>query len=313
MGICICCCCNQQKTECLETTLIIFQSFQIVVLILALLLIDWEIATTLTLVINIIILVFILFNLITAILIKIFRDQEKIYYKHKKVCTIFAYMDLFLSIISIFLSILSESIISEKIYQYDHPCLYRLSEINDYNLRLLAVTNETLIKRYCDNLDDVEDFYWHNKRSAFKDILMSYVCSSVVEILSLLSAFFYYNDLKRIKYCVKGSMNEEKGFIKYGQLGGFKGKVGEKKEIKKMINTEDSAQKGKTTNVVNVNKNISVENSMIWNSDKKKNNENDLEKEGAKEFEEISLTGKNPSTKDIRQPDEMSNDLKLFY
>ena len=313
MGICICCCCNQQKTECLETTLIIFQSFQIVVLILALLLIDWEIATTLTLVINIIILVFILFNLITAILIKIFRDQEKIYYKHKKVCTIFAYMDLFLSIISIFLSILSESIISQKIYEYDHPCLYRLSEIDGYNLRALAVTNETLIKRYCDNLDDVEDFYWHNKRSAFKDILMSYVCSSVVEILSLLSAFFYYNDLKRIKYCVKGSMNEEKGFIKYGQLGGFKGKVGEKKEIKKMINTEDSAQKGKTTNVVNVNKNISVENSMIWNSDKKKNNENDLEKEGAKEFEEISLTGKNPSTKDIRQPDEMSNDLKLFY
>ena len=313
MGICICCCCNQQKTECLETTLIIFQSFQIVVLILALLLIDWEIATTLTLVINIIILVFILFNLITAILIKIFRDQEKIYYKHKKVCTIFAYIDLFLSIISIFLSILSESIISEKIYQYDHPCLYRLSEIDGYNLRLLAVTNETLIKRYCDNLDDVEDFYWYNKRSAFKDILMSYVCSSVVEILSLLSAFFYYNDLKRIKYCVKGSMNEEKGFIKYGQLGGFKGKVGEKKEIKKMINTEDSAQKGKTTNVVNVNKNISVENSMIWNSDKKKNNENALEKEGAKEFEEISLTGKNPSTKDIRQPDDMSNDLKLFY
>ena len=320
MGICICCCCNKQKTECLETTLIIFQSIEFVVLILALLLIDWNIASKPALVINVIIFLYVIFNLITIILFKIFREQEKIYNEHKKLCTIIAYISLFYSILSIFLSIISESIISEKIYEYDHPCLYRLSEINNGNTRLLAVNDEDLIKNYCDSLIYVEDFFWHNRRSAYKDIIMSYVCSSIIQIFSLLSTFFYYNEMKRIQYCVKGRMNEEKGVIKYGQLGGYLGKVGEMKEIKRIINTEESLQKGKETNVVNIinaNKNISEDNSMAWNIDKRKNkekeNENEPEKEDMKEFDDISLSGKNTSSKDNKPPDEMSNDLKLFY
>jgi hypothetical protein len=52
MGICICCCCNKQKTECLETTLIVFQSIEIVFLILGLILINWDIASKSTLIIN---------------------------------------------------------------------------------------------------------------------------------------------------------------------------------------------------------------------------------------------------------------------
>ena len=65
MGICICCCCNKQKTECIETTLIVFQSIEIVFLILSLFLIEWDIAGSLGLIINILILLFLIFNLLT--------------------------------------------------------------------------------------------------------------------------------------------------------------------------------------------------------------------------------------------------------
>ena len=42
--------------------------------------------------------------------------------------------------------------------------------------------------------------------------------------------------------------------------------------------------------------------------------ENEIEKEGMNEFEELSnISAKNPSTKDNKQLDEMSNDLQVFY
>ena len=61
-------------------------------------------------------------------------------------------------------------------------------------------------------------------RSSNKDIVMSYLCSSIIEIFSLIGAFFWYNLVRRIKYCVEGKMNEETGLIIYGPLGGYKGK-----------------------------------------------------------------------------------------
>ena len=318
MGICICCCCNKHKTACVETTLIVFQSIEIVFLILGLILIQWDIASKIALIIYIFLLIFLLFNLISVILFKVFREYEKIYTKYKKLCTIFAYVAMFLSIICFFLSIISESIVSEKIYQYDHPCLYRLSNRTDLTSRLLAEHNETLIKNYCDNnLKTVFDIFWYNRRSAYKDIIMSYICSSIVEVLSLLSVFFYYNDMKRIKYCIKGRMNEENGLIIYGKLGEYQGKMGEKKDVKKAVKRDDTPQKTKENNMLKINKNnyISEDNSIILDSNKKKkNNEIELENEGMKELEDLSnISGKNPSTKDHKHGDEMSNDLQIFY
>ena len=316
MGICICCCCNKQKTECLETTLIVFQSIEIVFLILGLILINWDIASKSTLIINIFILLFLLFNLSTAILFKVFREYEKIYTKYKKLCTIFAYIALGLSISCFFLSIISESLISEKIYQYDHPCLYRLSNRTSLKERNLAQHNETLIKYYCDNnLQNEYDAFWYNRRSAYKDIIMSYICSSIIEALSLISAFFYYNDMRRIKYCVRGKMSEESGYIKYGHLGEYHGKIGEKKNIK-VIKKTDLPQKTKeNNNVLNMNKNnnISIDdyNSILSNNNRMKL-KNDMKNDDIYLEELSDISKKNPSTKDQKRS-ELSNELDIFY
>ena len=198
------------------------------------------------------------------------------------------------SILCFVISILSESLISEKIYKYDHPCLYRLSNINNNNTnRLLTISNktkidnETLIKNICDNnitdIHDVDSIFWYNKRSAPKDIAMSYICSSIIEVLSLIGAFFWYNDIRRIKYCIKNRMNDERGLIIYGPLGGYMGKNTEKNRNKiigneEVINMKDNNKLNMNVkmNIKKGNNNLSNNNSSIGFKEKNKKIKNDI-------------------------------------
>jgi hypothetical protein len=225
---------------------------------------------------------------------------------------------MILSAVCFFLAIVSESIISENIYQYDHPCLYLLPDDEDNTNRRLEIRDEDLIKVYCETILDV---FWYNKRSAYKDILMPYICSTLIEIFSLLSVFFYYNDMKRIKYCIKGTMNEDSGFIKYGQFGDYQGKVGEKAVVK--VKKNETAKKLKETNSIlnmNLNKNNLLEDNSIIFKKNLNNNVYNYEKEIGREdnneldIEEISnISRKNPSTNEQKQSLDISNDLEVFY
>ena len=67
MGICICCCCNKKNTECLENTLIVFNSIEIVFLLLGLILIEWKIVTNLNLVLNLIMFLLLIFSLVILV------------------------------------------------------------------------------------------------------------------------------------------------------------------------------------------------------------------------------------------------------
>jgi hypothetical protein len=223
MGICICCCCNKKETESIENTLLVFNAIEIFFLLFGLILIEWRIASTLCLVLNILIILFLASMLAIVIIFKIFRDNKSIYSKCRKVCYILAYVGMGLSIACVVLSILSESLISQKVNEYEHPCMYKFNEKSDTR-RALVFHNETEIKKICEDVDknnigEVFAYHW----SATKEIVISYICASIIEIFSLIGAFYWYNDVRRIKYCIQRKMNEEKGLIKYGQLGGYKG------------------------------------------------------------------------------------------
>jgi hypothetical protein len=223
MGICICCCCNKKETESIENTLLVFNAIEIFFLLFGLILIEWRIASTLCLVLNILIILFLASMLAIVIIFKIFRDNKSIYSKCRKVCYILAYVGMGLSIACVVLSILSESLISQKVNEYEHPCMYKFNEKSDTR-RALVFYNETDIKKRCDSVDknDIDGVFAHHW-SATKEIIISYICASIIEIFSLIGAFYWYNDVRRIKYCIQRKMNEEKGLIKYGQLGGYKG------------------------------------------------------------------------------------------
>ena len=259
MGICICCCCNKKTTDCLENTLIVFNAINIVFYILEFILIDWKVVSTIVLIINIFILVFLVFNITTLILVKIFRELETIYTIRRKLCYIFAYISMFLTIACFFLAVVAESVASEKIYNYDHPCLYKYKKKEDSNNRILAETiyDEEEIKIKCESLNT--DAFWPNERSTSKDIVMSYLCCSITEIFCLFGAFMWYNLIKRIKYCVKGKIFEGGGLINYGTLGSY-------------IPKDNLKSKGKSTRKLNGSETIYVKNNM--NATKKTSNIN---------------------------------------
>ena len=320
MGICICCCCNKKETDCLENSLITFNSIETIFMILGLILIDWKIATALLLIINIFILLFSAFNLAILVVVKLLRGNGEILTTKRKLCYIFGYVCMSLSILSFFLAVLSESLISEKIYKYDRPCLYLLNETSS-NSRLLAEYNETIIKENCET--SIWTYFTYNMRSSYKDIVMSYLCSSIIEIFSLIGAFFWYNLVRRIKYCVEGKMNEETGLIIYGPLGGYKGKKTEKKnKLEKDGNVARNDDFLYIKKNLNVNMNMKRNRSNLSNNnsstENNKRNKNDITKE---KNEDININNQEEEYEETHQ-DENKNqntqkehyiDLDDFY
>ena len=163
---------------------------------------------------------------------------------------------MFLTIACFFLAVVAESVASEKIYNYDHPCLYKYEEKEDSNNRILAIYDEEEIEEECENENNP---FWENKRSTSKDIVMSYLCCSITEIFCLFGAFMWYNLIKRIKYCVKGKIFEGGGLINYGTLGSY-------------IPKDNLKSKGKSTRKLNGSETIYVKNNM--NATKKTSNIN---------------------------------------
>ena len=272
MGICICCCCNKKDTDCIENTLIIFISIESFFLLLGLILIDWKIVAYSNLAINLILFFILIFSLAILVIFKILRGNDTIYTKNRKLCYILGYIGMSFSIVCLFLSILSESLISENIYKYDHPCLFRLLNeninigSNNHGLRILSTSDfneEEHIKEICANSNK----FLYYKRSAPKDIAMSYICSTIIEIFSLIGAFFWYNDIRRIKYCIKNRMNDERGLIIYGPLGGYMGQNSENNietiKIKNdaIIYNQDNVNLN-MNNIKNKNNNLSNNNSL---------------------------------------------------
>ena len=123
MGICICCCCNKHKTSCLENTLIVFNTINFLIYILVFILIENDCITNLLKYINFIPFVFIIFNILTLVLVKIFVEFETIFTTQRKLSYIFAYISMFMTIFCFFISVLLHSLWSEKIDENEEKCL----------------------------------------------------------------------------------------------------------------------------------------------------------------------------------------------
>lgn len=335
MGICICCCCNKKNTDCIENTLIVFTSIEIVFLIISLILIEWKIAAKINLALNIFILLFLACCLAILIIFKFFREYETIYSKYRKLCYILSYLGMSFSIACIILSILSESLISEKIYQYDHPCINKLSKFKQADIGKISQTsnvkredNETVINQICESIDDItkiSDIFWYNQRSAPKDIIMPYICSTLIEIFSLIGAFLWYNEARRIKYCIKTKLIEEKGMIIYGPLGWYEGinsKKGRNNGIAEIIyvrgnNLNMNLNMNSNKKIININNNISNPTSSSNEFDKNKKIKNEMTNvqndEIINEIDNESLKSKKSKEKNEKKEKDPSINSDEFY
>ena len=121
MGICICCCCNKHATNCLENSLIVFNTINFLFYILGFILIEKDCVTDL-LYINIIPFIFLFFNILTLVLVKIFVEFETIFTTQRKLCYIFAYISMILTIICFILTVIVHSLCSKRIDENEEKC-----------------------------------------------------------------------------------------------------------------------------------------------------------------------------------------------
>jgi hypothetical protein len=232
MGICICCCCNKHATNCLENSLIVFNTINFVFYILEFILIEKKCVTEIIYIINIIPFIFLFFNILTLVLVKIFVEFETIFTTQRKLCYIFAYISMALSIICFIFSVVVHSIGSKEI-------------------------------------DKQEENQEDNCKK--KDIIMFHLCCALTDVLCLIGSFMWYNLMKRIKYCIRGKMIEDRGLINYGVLGAYLGR-------------NNHRNKGKSTGRLDGSQTIYIKNTTRYNSNansfigtnKKRNNMNEI-------------------------------------
>lgn len=237
MGICICCCCNKYVSSCLENTLIVFNTINFLLYILGFILIERDCINGI-IYINIVPFVFLFFNLLTLVLVKIFVEYETIFTTQRKLCYIFAYISMFLSIICFILEI----------------------------VLLLVGLNKIFI-----NEDKCKD----------KDKVMFGLCVCLTGVLCLFGAFMWYNVMKRIKYCVRGKMIEDRGLINYGVLGAYLGRNNHKNKGKS-TGRIDGSETIYVKNNMNTTRNISNMNSFIG-TNRRDNNMNEISEQPEEE------------------------------
>jgi len=244
MGICICCCCNKYVSNCLENTLIVFNTLNFLFYILGFILIKTE-CISYIIYINIAPFVFLFFNLLTLVLVKIFVEYETIFTTKRKLCYIFAYISMLLSIICFVIEIVLLSLGLNKIF-------------NKKN------------KDKCNNQDKV----------------MLGLCVCLTGLLSLIGSFMWYNVMKRIKYCVRGKMIEDRGLINYGVLGAYLGRNNHKNKGKS-TGRIDGSETIYVKNNMNTTRNISNMNSFIGNN-RRDNNMNEIPEQPEEESDNFN-------------------------
>ena len=230
MGICICCCCNKHQTSCLENALIVFNTINFIFYILGFILIGKDCVQGL-IYINIIPFVFLFFNILTLVLVKIFVELGTIFTTQRKLSYIFAYISMFLSIICFVFAVLVASFCLKEILEHENICY-------------------------------------------LKDKIMIFLSCGLTGFLCLIGSFLWYNLMKRIKYCVRGKMIEDKGLINYGVLGAYLGRNNHKNKW-----NSTGRQYGNETiyskNNMNTSRNISNINPFVG-FNKKENNMNEI-------------------------------------
>ena len=100
---------------------------------------------------------------------------------------------------------------------------------------------------------------------------MFHLCCALTDVLCLIGSFMWYNLMKRIKYCIRGKMIEDRGLINYGVLGAYLGR-------------NNHRNKGKSTGRLDGSQTIYIKNTTRYNSNansfigtnKKRNNMNEI-------------------------------------
>ena len=125
MCICCCCCCNccnSFSSKCIELSIFLLTSLTFIFSILEISIIKWNHLTSTTFTLLIILVIFSSIMTISSLTILFYRFKKVINKKRNSMAICLARIGLFMSIISFFMSIISESMIQTKFNDLNHPC-----------------------------------------------------------------------------------------------------------------------------------------------------------------------------------------------
>jgi len=197
-------CCDNFSLQCIEFSLLINNSINLLITIFAMLILNWDHAGYKGLILYIFILILIIVNEIFIILITYWRKKIL---KLKFIPRVinFGFIGLVFSICLLIIFFATELIIKSQFNDKDYPCKnYRNASFSFFRI-LNAINGEHNKDDVCENLD--KNYYTNTVKHI--EYIMLYLDSSIVELLSIINICLWSNFLKKVKN-LNESSNEEK-------------------------------------------------------------------------------------------------------
>ena len=196
----ICCCCNfcnSFSSRCIELTIFVFSLCTLTFSLLDIIIIQWNHLNSGSFILLILLIVFSSITTLASIVINIYRFRRVINKNRNSLCACLARIGLFFSIISFFISIISESIIQTNFKNIDYPCkkVDNNNSFFNFDERRMLISND-----FCK--DKGSEYY--AGICSHLEYTISYLSSTINELCTLILVFLWYNDLKRIKEKVDG-------------------------------------------------------------------------------------------------------------
>ena len=204
---CFCCCdaCSSYSSKCVEFFILIISFISFILSILAFLFIKKDHLRLINYIMLIVLLIFSFIILFAIFLIIIFRSRKTINTTQNKAALVFSVIGLIISI-CYFISMISEiSLIHSHYQEINHPCL---SEDSDNDL----IKNIDISKL---EWESVQEFCIHNRDYnihiiTIKEFLIAYSFSTSLLGFMLILIYSWFNEYRRIKYLIDGSLHDFK-------------------------------------------------------------------------------------------------------
>ena len=195
----ICCCCNfcnSFSSRCVELTIFFFSLSTLTFSLLDIIIIKWDHLSPVSFVLLMLLVVFSSITTLASIIININRFRRVINKIRNSLSICLARIGLFFSIISFFISIISESIIQTNFKNIDYPCkTVDNDSFFNFDERRMLISND-----FCKD----KDSNYYARICSPSEYTISYLSATINEFCTLILFFLWYNDLKRIKEKVDG-------------------------------------------------------------------------------------------------------------
>ena len=228
MCFCCCgCCCNSQSSKCIEISILLVSIINLLSPTLILVFIKLNHISLATKIFLIIVIVFCFLNLISIIVILVWRSKAVINTTKNSAGLCFTRVGLVLCILSFLVSIILEAIIKSNLTQLDYPCndfVYGISNITSGEegdiIWFRYLSNEGFTEKEKEFCQSVKDNDYYSNICSNIEYIITYISTSFIQLCTIILSFLWYNDGRRVSAKVDGALGNRTTFGGRGSVYG---------------------------------------------------------------------------------------------